>query len=368
MAAAAPQTALPRTPTTSQRLRRTASGPSAGRRPPFSTPNMQDSVRSGLPARSRASTHCPALPSEVAGILVGTSLLVAASCRPQAPQSGPVQAGWASSDREADARRADLSAGLNPSRGQARSLPAAAARVNGHPILETEIEVLLRGRRQPGSERPAVLEDLIALELQAQAAQRLELNQSEEVDRELAMLEARYRQARRGVLAKAYRLHTVSNMPPPTSEEVDTYLAAHQDRLRTELQLLRLTVRSRAAAEGLKKKLAKGVSFESLVEQFPAESGPAGPLAFDAVPEAWWQALEGRSIGDTTEVIEAGAGRFQLLKLVHRTTVRVPPDDQLRRRVAALLRAEGLDAYQKSAFQRLRLKARIERAATASAP
>lgn len=231
------------------------------------------------------------------------------------------------------------------------------ATVNGKPITEAEVAMRRRvvGRRKIS--RAEALQQIIEHELQAQEAEARGLHQTEAFREEMALAKAGLRDARRQILAKSYRLRAVAELPEPPPEEVAAYLRAHSDRIQTEVRLEKITTASREEAQRVVDNLKKEGVWSELAKLHG--SGSVGPVGFDGLPDAWWDALDKLKPGEHTKVLES-ADRFAVLRLVERKEVARPPEDELKRRVRAFLRAENLERQRAGQDAALRKAADIQ--------
>lgn len=235
-----------------------------------------------------------------------------------------------------------------------------AAVVNGRAITEDEVNVRRRGRGRRRIPRAEALEAIIEEELQAQAAEKSGLHETEAVQKELALARAAFKDARRQLLAKGYRLQALEELPEASPAEVDAYIQRHANRIRTTVRIERVTTKTRAAAEQARAALVEGKSAAEIAAALPQESGPVGPVGFQLLPDKWWQVIEKLQPGRVSEVIASTAERFVVLRLVERKTVDMPPRDVLERTVRARLKADSLDGVRARREAELRKNAKIE--------
>ena len=174
----------------------------------------------------------------------------------------------------------------------AKSPSPLVARVNGEPVLETDLELVRAGALGEGARlaQPAALRELIHRRLLLQEARRLELAPSdEEVDRSVVTLRRRFadltsfgrwlgeRGLDEGSLFGAVREELMvarlkARLVAGVSAEdpqVKQYYAAHRDALKAgdEVRLQIIAVEREVEAADLMKALAAGVRFDALARR-----------------------------------------------------------------------------------------------------
>lgn len=234
-----------------------------------------------------------------------------------------------------------------------------AAVVNGKPISEAEVVVRLRDRGGFAN-RDEALDALIVLELQAQQAEAAGLHKSPDFQTEMEVAAAKFRDARRVKLSKTWRLKTLATLEAPKEDELKTWFASNAAFIQTEWRLKRLTTRVAGDADKALAALNAGKPFDEVVASFPGEPVDLGPLRFDAISEAWWQALKPLQPGQHTGVIPQGE-RFIILEVVERTAL--PPADfsSVRPRILSILQAQQYEQRMRGLGDELKKGAVIEK-------
>lgn len=257
-----------------------------------------------------------------------------------------------------------------------------AVTVNGRRISEAEVQLRRRDRSmgEPVPTRDAALEQVVTLELQAQRAEQLGLDQDPDFLAKMEQVASQVRDARRSELAKLYRLKEVLEKAKPTEAEVQAYYAGNAKRLRTEYLIEQLFTNSRAAAEADAAAIAKGASFEevalarakAMLKTVPVPDGfkpyELPPMTFDAVPPEWWPALDALAPGGVSGVIAMPKERFAIIRLLSTKELPEVTLETVRPRLEAVLKAKALEERRLTLDADLRRNATIERRGAPKVP
>ncbi len=246
------------------------------------------------------------------------------------------------------------------------------ATVNGKPITETELKLRLRGDGHGAAltdspeTRQAVLDALIAQELFAQKAAEVGLDGDPQYRQEVQRLEAQLRDVRRRELSKAYLTKEVWGKAEVTDADAKKYFDENAAHIRTELRVLQILKKGRAAMEPVLQALAAGKPFEEVAAaQFPAlpdgqKPWETPPLAWQQVPAAWWAEIDKLQPGQVSGPIAGPADRVWVLKLLARTEKPDVTFDSVKEALKAYLRSATLDGARERALQQLRAAASIK--------
>lgn len=236
--------------------------------------------------------------------------------------------------------------------------------VNGRSLSDSELQ--LRRDKQLGREE--ALETLITLELQAQKAEAEGLHLTADFANEMEVHQARLRDARRLKLARAWRLKTLGQLPAVDERDVTAWVEQHQDLVKSEWRLRRVDVASKDEAQKAIAAIQGGTPIATVAASFSNQPVELGPLAFDALPDAWWAALEHLQVGQLTEALPMG-NRFVVLELVSKTAGAMPDAQLVRTRVLGVLQARAYEERVRKLGDELKQGALIEkRAAPPVAP
>lgn len=213
------------------------------------------------------------------------------------------------------------------------SAPAAKdviATANGAPI--TKLDVVLRLKADSHSKAEltpertkVVLETLVKQELAAQRAASLGLDADPKYQDGLRQLQAQVDAYRRKELAEAYFRHEVDKKSPVTDDEAKAYFDANAPRLRTQLHVLQLLMRSEAAITKAAAQLEQGQSFDDVAKAnlpvaVPGERKPwdLGFLAWHRLPPPWRSVIYDLPVGKPSGIIKGPNDRFWIVQVVER--------------------------------------------------
>lgn len=264
--------------------------------------------------------------------------------------------------------------------GCTKELPAAppplhlVARVNGAPITAPEIDLRLRGNgsaheggegERAQASRQAVLEVLVAQELQAQRAVELGLEADPAVRETLAQIDAQARDLRRKELARALLAKEAGARATPTDAELRAWFTQNEARVKTSVRVSQILLKGEANAAVVEAELASGKTFDEVAAaHVPSADGSKpwelGFLAWQQVPESWWPELDRLQPGQVSRRIAGPRERYWFIRLDERRENPQVTFEQVRPALEALLRAERLAAAPEALTAELRAKAKIE--------
>jgi predicted small lipoprotein YifL len=231
--------------------------------------------------------------------------------------------------------------------------------VNGRAVSDTELALRMKDKGGR-ADRDEALDALVTLELQAQKAEAAGLHLTPEFQAEMEPHYARLRDARRQRLARAWRLQALGQLPATSEREVSQWLAAHEALVGSQWRFRRISTSTRAEAEKALAALEGGTNFEQVAASFSAEPVALGPLGFDALPDAWWTAVETLQPGALTEPLASGT-RFVVLQVVERSPAEPMDPAQVRARVMGALQARAYEQKTRELGGALREGAMIEK-------
>lgn len=205
-----------------------------------------------------------------------------------------------------------------------------AATVNGVPLTHNDLMAVM-GRKPHGEgEAPEVMAEraktalntLVRQEVLAQKALESKLDRDEEVGKRIAQVEAQYLAARRAILADAYMGREILATKPVSDDEVQTFIAANEAKLKNGYVFWQIGVDGdEAKIRQLKKSIDEGTPFEKVAAgRYP--SLPEGqtpwvlpPLKYLQLPVEWRDAATSLQPGQVSDVLQAG-NRYWIVKLV----------------------------------------------------
>lgn len=211
------------------------------------------------------------------------------------------------------------------------ALPEGAiASVNGRPILDLSIDNVAQQVAASGQEadETRILEELINLEVLAQEAEKLSLDETAEIS---AALQLQYTQ----IMANAYLAKKGSEMTFSEDELRAEYDAQSDGLDRAEYRASHILLETEEAAEKVIAELAAGKTFEELAQ---AESiDPAGENGGDLgwfqantmVPE-FTAAVAEMEVGDTSETPVQSEFGYHVIKLVDLREAALPDYDSVK--------------------------------------
>ncbi|MBI2893734.1 MAG: peptidyl-prolyl cis-trans isomerase [Deltaproteobacteria bacterium] len=266
-----------------------------------------------------------------------------------------------------------------PSRARAPA-KGVLATVNGAPITEADVRLLARagghgagGGEEEGEERPPepppeqkrqILETIIRDELVAQRAVELHLDTDQAFRDEVAARQAELDAFRRRRLVDLFyrRQREEANV---TEADARRYFDANSARLKKQVHVWQILVRSEARIEEVRRELDAGTGFEDVARgQFPAlpegrRPWDLGFLRWNQIPDPWRPVLDHLAKGRTSGVIRGPRNRFWIIKLIDE---REDPDvtfETWRANIIETLRAERIESRRAQTARELRTKARV---------
>jgi parvulin-like peptidyl-prolyl isomerase len=171
----------------------------------------------------------------------------------------------------------------------------------------------------------AVLEGLIRQEAAAQKAIELGLDKDPKYQESLRQIEVQMNAFRRKELSLLYYRHEVEKKSDVTDAEAQKYYDENSARIRTEVRVSQILLRSEAAIEKARDHLAAGASFDEVAAPyFPKGAGGGrepwdlGYLSWHQVPQAWRNVVYDLPVGANSEIIRGANERFWIVRVVDR--------------------------------------------------
>ena len=246
------------------------------------------------------------------------------------------------------------------------------ARVGSHYLTEAELDRMLPGPlpgRDTSKARQQAIDQWVTRTLLYREAERLNLESTDEVQRELE-------RQRRSILVAALRdRYEQETDVEPTPEEVRTYFERHKEQLRLREPYVRvqyLATSRPAAAQTVRQALGDSspadTTWTRLVAEYAADTTRARRLSQRVLPERQLdqqlpflaERLDALTEGETAPVVEAN-GQYHVLRLDRRVSEGASPDlewvaPQIRRR----LRIRARKQMYATEVQRLRSRAQAD--------
>ncbi|ASJ75321.1 peptidylprolyl isomerase [Granulosicoccus antarcticus] len=206
----------------------------------------------------------------------------------------------------------------------------AAASVNGRPILDMSVDNVTQQVTAGGqqADEARIIEELINLEVLAQEAEKLSLDETAEIS---AALQLQYTQ----IMANAYLAKKGSEMIFSEEELQAEYKAQSTGLDRAEYRASHILLETQEDAQRVIDELAAGKTFEELAQ---AESiDPAGESGGDLgwfqantmVPE-FTAAVAEMEVGDTSKTPVESEFGFHVIKLVDQREAALPDFDSVK--------------------------------------
>lgn len=259
--------------------------------------------------------------------------------------------------------------------GRAGAAPSGSAAVvlatvNGHVItaadLDARVKAETRGMPIPADRRRGMLDGLVTQELMAQRARELGLDADPRFAEESAEADAQIAGFKRRRLADLFIEREIVAKTETTDAEARKFFDENGPRVRTELHLLQIFRRNRAAIDAAQAALSSGKTFEE-VAGGSAEGMPPGRRApwdigttkWLQLPEALREPAFALKPGEVSGVIAGPNDRFWIVKLVDRREDPAATFDTLRMPLNEFLRQAKLEARRAQAEKEIRDRAKI---------
>lgn len=249
--------------------------------------------------------------------------------------------------------------------------PDVVAKVNGEPITESEVQRELTSHSRQGDKDPdhakGALEGLIREELAYQKALAMGLDSDPGYQNQVRRLEQEMRSVKRRALADVFYRNQIVKSSQASDDEVKAYFDENAPKLRAEMHVWQMLVRSEAKANELADRLKKGEAFDAVAKTlFPEMPGlerkpwDLGYLGYSQVPEPWRTVVYDLKPGQTSGVIAGPNDRFWIIKLLDR---RDKPNFTLanaKPAIVATLRAQKSESLRAQINDELRKDAKVE--------
>lgn len=258
--------------------------------------------------------------------------------------------------------------GCGEKKPEAVSTGAAAVTVNGHPILDAEIQTKYTmrddgdGKTRPVSEQ--AMESLVNMELMRQAAIQAKLDGEEKTQAKIA-------NSMRSILAMAYMEQLLESVSKPTDAEISAYYSQHPERYSARKQYAVQEIQIRQApdaAEAILEQLGKlqGVDrFEKwLNENKIAHQTTPISVMTDGMPDDVLEKFKSSSVGNA--IVLDGKEPMRILFIMSEQ-VQPAALEQVAQQIGNTLYEQRRKVQLDSALSQLRNKAKIEYVAPYSA-
>lgn len=243
--------------------------------------------------------------------------------------------------------------------------------VNGTAITNNDL-YLRTGGDHGGNVTPAmqekVLEDLIDQELLYQQGTQLGLDKDAKYQNSVKVMEARLQEFKRSEMARRVISTKIAATVNITSADVDRYIEANADRLRTAYRLGVLRFKSEAEAREAYVKIQDGEAFERLAGRQQPHASGQGKASWDLgfakwiqIPGEWRDAADRLAKGAVSDVLYGRGTGYCILKLIDKQN---DPKLDLRTMNAAVMnrmRDEKVRETYEHYLQKLKSEATIKR-------
>jgi len=253
------------------------------------------------------------------------------------------------------------------------AMAQVAATVNGKPIPSARIDSILKdyednGQKLPPDARQQITDKVIGIEILAQEAEKRGLDKSPTFKEKMAL-------ARSQALASALyqsQLASVKISDADISAEYDKVKAAAAQR--QEYHALHILVKTEDEAKDIVTKLKNGAKFEDLAKEKSQDPGTAtkgGDLDWatpdNYAPEfsAAMVKLDNGQFTDTPVHTQFG---WHVIKLVEKRSGQVPPLEDVKTRIAEMLKNKQMDDFVNGLKARAKVVAGGAAAPAADAP
>lgn len=246
------------------------------------------------------------------------------------------------------------------------------ATVNGTPV--TRFEVMLRMRLNTPQPPPMssegtsrALDEIITDELFAQKAKAAGLERDPAFLEEMARVEAQVAEVRRRELTKLFLHKEIIDKAQVSDAEALAYFRQHEARFAHEWVVAQIVLKGRPAIDAVVAELAQGKDFDTVAGERLPTAGPDDrpwllpPMRWDAVPPAWWTALDALEVGQVSAPIAMVNDRWVVVKLLERRPVAAADFDQVKPFLQTQLKAERIETTRRDTEAALRRAAKVER-------
>ena len=249
------------------------------------------------------------------------------------------------------------------------------ASVNGTEITQEDLTLASRTatgghqEQEPSADKVNVLEQIIMQELTYQHAIKLGLDADPAYQAELRGMEAQLNAFKRKKLSEILLQRELLQKAKVSDAEAEQYFNNNAARLRTEINVWQILLRSENAIKKIQSELAQGLPFEEVAgKQFPnlPENGrkpwELGYLRWSQIPEIWRNVIYDLSIGETSDIIRGPKNRFWIIKLNDK---RENPDasfEKIKPKIIEIMQSEKAKRLREEILRDLRVNAHIVKA------
>jgi peptidyl-prolyl cis-trans isomerase C len=209
-----------------------------------------------------------------------------------------------------------------------KSKESLVAMVNGAAITEDDIYLKLQGGHA-GSITPEMREraikDLINQELLYQQGVKLGLDKDAKYQNAVRIMEKRLQEFKRAEMARRVASTRIAATVTVTDEDVNRYIDANADRLKSEFHLGMLRFASESEAKEALSRIKGGASFDSMARATSRQAPGRGQATWDLgylkwnqIPSEWREAAERLEKGAVSEVLFGKGTGFCIIKLIDR--------------------------------------------------
>jgi parvulin-like peptidyl-prolyl isomerase len=262
--------------------------------------------------------------------------------------------------------------------GASRTAPTAPAasgvqvlaNVNGHPITAADVALKAKADSHGGSvtaeRKRSVLESLVNQELMFQRALELGYDADPKFQEELREVEAQVTAFKRRRLGDLFVEREIVGKVDVTEPQARKFFDEHAVQVRTELHLLQILRRTRAAIDAAQAQLGSGKSFEEIARA-GFDEAPAGKRGhWDLGPVKWIQlpapirdAAFALKPGEVSGVLVGPNDRYWIVKLVDRHEDPSLTYEAVKQPLLDSLRQAKVDARRAQVEREIRERAKI---------
>lgn len=232
--------------------------------------------------------------------------------------------------------------------------------VNGEPISRSQFDLYVAtvarqsGREVTEEQKPELLDQFIAMQLAADAAEKIGLPEEPKVEDQLAL-------ARLNVIVDA-SLQKYLEANPVTDAELKPEYDAQVAAMPSEYHARHILVEDKAAADAITKEVQGGSDFAKLAAEKSKDSsaesgGDLGWFTLDTMAKPFSDAVKTLQPGQITDEPVQSQFGWHVIKLEESRTSAPPSFEEVKDRVKVLVQRKKLQTY----LDGLREKAKIEK-------
>ena len=232
------------------------------------------------------------------------------------------------------------------------------AKVNGVAVTEDDLYLRLEGGhggRITPEMRAQALEDLINQELLYQQGLKLGLDKDAKYRNTVKVMEMRLQEFKRAEMARRVGSTQIAATVNVTEDDVNQYIDANAERLRTEFRLGMIRFTDEAEAQEALAKIRSGATFESVARgKYPhaqkTDKAPwdLGYIQWHQIPFEWRETVDQLGRGEVSSVLQGKRMGFSIIKLIDRRKNPKADFERMRAGIMNRLRDEQVaKAYEK---------------------